>query len=59
MISKNENQKKHNPLPKSLTEQEKLKMFEVEELEGRLETAWNEGCKKHVNDSCDVPPEEY
>jgi hypothetical protein len=35
----------------NLNELEKLKLFEVEELEDRLETAWNEGCGE-TNNQC-------
>jgi hypothetical protein len=34
-----------------LTEESKIELFVVEELEDRLETAWNEGCGS-VNDQC-------
>ena len=39
-----------------LSEEEKLNLFQVEELEGRLETAWNDVCPKTdegCNSGCD------
>lgn len=39
--------KKKSNLPaelKNASEEELLKLFEVEELESRLETGWNDGC---------------
>jgi hypothetical protein len=53
MYNKNNSPKNLTSLQKGLTEEEKLKMFEIEELEGRLETSWNEGCTK--NKPCDDP----
>lgn len=53
MNDKNEIRKNLTSLQKGLTEDEKLKMFEIEELEGRLETSWNDTCTK--NKPCDDP----
>jgi hypothetical protein len=37
--------------PKTISDEEKLKLFHIEELEGRLETAWDDACTT-VNNGC-------